>query len=88
MHLDNANGVTKDLRISSTDNNITDNNNISEEYKTSTGYCRIWNTKYNNKNKHEETDSHKQSVNDRKLVYERWREKVNKELIIKTCIFN
>ena len=60
MHLDKFGG--KDLRSSLTDKDITadDNNNrAGEDNNITGGYCNICNTRYNNKNEHNETEEQK-----------------------------
>ena len=72
MHLDNVNGkdkdITKDLQSSFTDSTIS---------KDNSGFCNICNTRYNNKNEHNESDEHKENVNQNKLVDGKRRDKVN-----------
>ena len=41
------------------------------------GYCNICNTRYNNKNEHNESDEYKENVKQKKLVDRKWRDKVN-----------
>ena len=54
MHLDNINGKDKD---------ITEDSTISID---NSGYCKIGNTRYNNKSEHNESDEHKENVNQKK----------------------
>ena len=72
MHLDNVNGkdkdITEDLQSSFTDSTIS---------KDNSGYCNMCNTRYNNKNEHNDSDEHKENVNQKKLVDGKWRNKVN-----------
>ena len=72
MRLDNVigkdNDITEDLQSSFTDSTIS---------KDNSGCCNICNTRYNNKNEHNESDEHKENVNQKKLVDEKWRDKVN-----------
>ena len=65
--LDKFGGITKDLRSSFTDN-IT---------KDSSGYCDICNTRYDNKKKHIESEQHNENIKKKRLVEEKWRDKVN-----------
>ena len=66
-HLDKVGGLTKDLRSSFTDKITKDNS----------GYCDICNFRYDNKKKHIESDQHKENDKEKKLVDEKWRDKVN-----------
>ena len=59
MHLDNVKG--KDLRSSFTDNNIAREDNGETE-----GYCNICNTRYNNKNEHNESYEHNENAKQKK----------------------
>ena len=68
MHLDNVTGKSKDNISKDQPSSFTD---ITE------GFCNICNTRYNNKNEHNESDEHKENVNQRKLVDKKWRDKVN-----------
>ena len=61
MHLDNVVGITKD----------------NDNDRDSSGYCGICNTRYGNKNEHNESDHHKEKVKQKKLTDRKWREKVN-----------
>ena len=61
MHLDNVVGITKD----------------NDNDRDSSGYCGICNTRYGNKNEHNESDHHKKKVKQKKLTDRKWREKVN-----------
>ena len=59
MHLDNVEG--KDLRICKTTSlsSLTDKDNDKDNNKNITeGYCNICNTRYNNKNEHNESEEH------------------------------
>ena len=82
MHLDNVNprsGFTdgKDKDIDK--DNITEDNGetLSGTHNITEGYCNICNARYNNKNEHNESDEHKKNVKQKKLVDEKWRDKVN-----------
>ena len=70
MHLENVNprsgfsdGKDKDIiedpRSGYTNITIT---------KDNSGYCNIYNTRYNNKNEHNESDEHKKNVNKKNLL--------------------
>ena len=61
MHLDNVVGITKD----------------NDNDRDSSSYCDICNTRYGNKNEHNESDHHKENVKQKKLTDRKWREKVN-----------
>ena len=52
MHLDNVVGITKD----------------NDNDRDSSGYCGICNTRYGNKNEHNESDHHKEKVKQKKLT--------------------
>ena len=45
--------------------------------KDSSGYCDICNTRYDNKEKHIESEQHNEKIKEKKLVDEKWRDKVN-----------
>ena len=78
MHLDKVGG--EDLRSILTDKDITgddDNKRAREDKNITEGYCKICNTRYNNKNKHNELEEHKENNNQKKLVDKKWRDKVN-----------
>ena len=79
MHMDNVNprsgstdgkdkDITEDLQSSFTDSTKSKDNSV---------YCNICNTRYNNKNEYNESDEHKENVNQKKLVDGKWRDKVN-----------
>ena len=79
MHLDIVNlrsGFTdgKDKDITEDPRSGYTNSTIS---KDNSGYCNICNTRYNNKNEHNESDEHKEKVTQKKLVDKKWRDKVN-----------
>ena len=70
MHLDNVEGKDKDKDKDNCETwSVT--HNITE------GYCNICNTRYNNKNEHNESDEQKENVNQTKLVDGKWRDEVN-----------
>ena len=78
MHLDNVEG--KDLRICKTTSlsSLTDKDKKKDTNKNITeGYCNICNTRYNNKNQHNESEEHKENNNQKKLVDKKWRHKVS-----------
>ena len=64
MHLDNNKGKDKDID----NNNITEDNGEtwSETHNITEGYCKMCNTRYNNKNDHIKSDEHKESVKQKK----------------------
>ena len=64
----------KDLRSSLTDKDI--DKDITKD-NMADGYCNICNNRYNNKTEHNESDEHKENVNQKKLVDWKWRDKVN-----------
>ena len=66
---DKDNFISKDLRGSFTDN------------ATSSGYCDICNTRYDNKKKHNESEEHKESDKKRKLTDGKWRDKVSELML-------
>ena len=71
MHLDNDKGKDKDKTGD-------DNNNIAWEDNNKTeGYSNICNTRYNNKNEHNESDEYEENVKQKKLVDKKWRDKIN-----------
>ena len=79
MHLDNANprsGFTdgKDKDITEDPRNGYTNSTISKDNSRN---CNICNTRYNNKNEYNDSDEHKENVNQKKLVDGKWRDKVN-----------
>ena len=55
IHLDNVKGKDKDIAREQTHNK-------------SEGYCKICNTRYDNKNELNESDEHKENVKQKKLV--------------------
>ena len=61
MHLDNVEGKDKDKDI---------------DKIISGGYCSICNTRYNNKNEHNESDEHKENLKQKKLVNKKWRDRI------------
>ena len=77
LHLDNVEGkvnnITKD-NVEGKDNKIIEVSTLS---KDKTGYCNICNTRYDNKNKHNESEQHNENIQEKKLVDEKWRDKVN-----------
>ena len=75
MHLDNVNCKDKDTE----NDNISENNGEtwSETHNITDGYCNICNTRYKNKNEHNESDEHKENFKQKKLVDKKWRDKVN-----------
>ena len=75
MHLDNVGGITKDLRTYSVRG--MPSIFIDKITKDSSGYCDICNTRYVNKNEHNESGEHKEKVDQKKLVDKKWRDKVN-----------
>ena len=75
-HLDNVNGKDKD-NIISKDNKITEDSTISKDNATSSGYCEICNTRYDNKKKHSESEQHNENAKERRLVDGKWRYEVN-----------
>ena len=75
MHLDNVMGKDKDEDKEKGDD-IT-KEDPQRGYTDNSRYCNIFNTTYNNKRKHNETDEHKENNNQKKLVDRKWREKVN-----------
>ena len=79
MHLDNVKGKYKDI-TGDDNNNIAreDNGEIwSETHNETEGYFNIFNTRYNNKNEHNESEEHKQNIKRKKLVDKTWRDKAN-----------
>ena len=79
MHLDNVNSLSgfidgKDKDITEDPRCVYTNSTIS---KDNSRYCNICNTRYNNKNEHNESDEHRENVNQKKLVDGKWRDKVN-----------
>ena len=79
IHMNNVNlrsGFTdgKDLRSSLTDKDI--DKDITKDNMVD-GYCNICNNRCNNKNEHNESDEHKENVNQKKIVDGKWRDKVN-----------
>ena len=66
MHLDNVAGITKEIT-----------KDQRSSFTDSSGYCDICNTRYDNKNEHNESDHHKENVKQKKLTDGKWREKVN-----------
>ena len=72
MHLDNVNP-----RSGFTDGKDKDKTEHSSISKDISGYCNICNTRYNNRNEHNEPDEHKENVNQKKLVDGKWRDKIN-----------
>ena len=67
MHLDNVTGKSKDNISKDQPSSFTD---------TTEGYCNICNTRYNNKNEHNESDEHKANIKQKELVDKKWRDKV------------
>ena len=70
MHLDKNNprsGFTdgKDKDITENPRSGYTNSNICKDIS---GYCNICNTRYNNKNEHNESDEHKENVNQKNLL--------------------
>ena len=75
MHLDNVKGKDKDI---DKDNIAEDNGETwSGTHNITEGYCNICNTRYNNKNEHNESDERKENFKHKKLVDKKWRDKVN-----------
>ena len=68
MHLDNVTGKSKDNISKDQPSSFTD---------TTEGYCNICNTRYSNKNEHNESDEHKENVKQKELVDKKWRDKVS-----------
>ena len=73
MHLDNVKGKDKDNISKDNFETRSMTHNITED---STGYCDTCYPRYNNKNKHTESDEHKENVKQKKLADGMWREKV------------
>ena len=73
-HLDNINP-----RSGFTDGKDKDNDKDKDrdngKDKDTSGYCQIFNTRYDNKRKHNESDENKQNDKQKKLTDGKWREK-------------
>ena len=69
MHLDNVGGITKDPPGGY--------NNLRSSFTDTSGYCDICNTRYDNKKKHIESEQNNENIKEKKLVDEKWRDKVN-----------
>ena len=61
MHLNNVAGITKDNDLRSS---------FANNDRDSSGYCGICNTRYGNKNEHNESDHHKEKVKQKSLLME------------------
>ena len=69
MHLDKVGVMTKDPRSGYT--------NLRSSFTDTSGYCDICNTRYDNKKKHIESEQYNENIKEKKLVDEKWRDKVN-----------
>ena len=68
MHLDNVEGKDKDNIIS---------NDLRSSFIDASGFCNMCSNRYDNKKKHIESEQHNENIKDKKLVDEKWRDKVN-----------
>ena len=66
MHMDNVNGKDKDIDKDNITQDIGET--WSETHNITEGYCNICNTRYHNKNEHNESDEHNENVKQKKLV--------------------
>ena len=62
MHLDNFKGKAEDKKSSKDREPSKDRESLSKTQTSSTGSSDICHTKYNNKNKHNDSDDHKENV--------------------------
>ena len=73
-NLDNVEGITKDKIPKEPRSGYT---NLKRSFTDSSSYCGICNTSYDNKNKHNDTDEHKENDKQRKLTDGKSRDKIN-----------
>ena len=74
-HLNNVNPRSDITDGKDKDDDNGKDKNLRSSFTDTSGYCKICNTRYDNRKKHNESDEHKENDKQKKLTDGKWREK-------------